>query len=67
MDYITIREVSEKWGVSTRAVTYQVVAGRIPGVIRVGNMWLLPKDAPKPEDMRKNNRRHPKKEEPAHE
>jgi len=62
MDYITITEAAEKWGVSTRAITYHVVAGRIPGAEKKGRMWLIPKDAQKPEDLRKNNRRHPKKE-----
>jgi len=57
MDYITIKEASEKWGVSTRAITYHVVAGRIPGVIRVGNMWMIPKDAPRPPDRRKREHR----------
>jgi hypothetical protein len=62
MDYITIKEASEKWGVSTRAITYQVVAGRIPGAEKKGNLWLLPASAPKPEDLRKYNHRRPKKE-----
>lgn len=67
MEYITIKEASEKWGVSTRAITYHVVGGRISSVIRMGNIWLIPKGAEKPEDRRKYNRRRPKKEEPAHE
>ena len=29
MDSMTIKEAATKWGVSTRAVTYHVVAGRI--------------------------------------
>jgi len=62
MEYITIKEASAKWGVSTRAITYHVVAGRIPGALKKGNIWLLPESTPKPEDLRKNNRRRPKKE-----
>ena len=60
-DYITIKEAAEKWGVSTRAITYHVVAGRIPGVIKKASVWLIPVDAQKPADGRKNNRRQPKK------
>ena len=56
-DYITIREAAEKWGVSTRAVTYQVVAGRIPGAVKIADRWLLPMSADKPEDLRKHNYR----------
>ena len=62
MDYITIKEASEKWGVCTRAITHHVVAGRIPGTLKKGNLWLIPASAPKPEDGRKNNCRRLKKE-----
>lgn len=61
MNYITIKEASEKWGVSTRAITYHVVAGRIPGAEKKGNLWLIPTSAPKPEDLRKYNRRRQKR------
>jgi len=57
MDYLTIREAGEKWHISGRMVTYYCVAGRIPGVIRKGNMWLIPADAEKPKDGRKNLRK----------
>jgi hypothetical protein len=33
-------------------VTLYCAAGRIKGTETVGNMWLLPKDAEKPEDGR---------------
>ena len=36
MEYLTIKEAGEKWGISGRMVTYHCVAGRIPGVIRKG-------------------------------
>lgn len=52
-DYLTVKEAAEKWGVSCRAVTYQIADGRIPGVVRKGNMWLLPQDAAKPVDLRR--------------
>jgi len=52
MDYLTIKEAGEKWGISGRMVTYYCVARRIPGVIRKGNMWLVPADAEKPKDGR---------------
>jgi len=52
MDYLTIKEAAEKWGISGRMVTYYCVGGRIDGVIRKGNMWLIPADAEKPVDKR---------------
>ena len=60
MDYLTIKEAGVKWEISGRMVTYYCVDGRIPGVIRKGNMWLIPSDAEKPVDGRKNNKRHKK-------
>ncbi|MEA4847017.1 MAG: helix-turn-helix domain-containing protein [Clostridiaceae bacterium] len=53
MNYITIKEAAEKWGVSTRSITYHVVSGRIAGAVKTGNTWLIPKDAAKPEDKRR--------------
>jgi len=61
MDYLTIKEAGEKWGISGRMVTYYCVDGRIPGVIRKGNMWLIPVDAEKPADGRVNNKKVSKK------
>lgn len=55
MDSMTIKEAAEKWGVSTRAVTYHVVAGRIKGAVKRGNLWLIPLDANKPSDERKKS------------
>ena len=67
MNYLTARQTSEKWGISLRRVQALLKPGRVPGVIRPGNEWLIPKDAAKPADGRVNNRRRPKKENPAHE
>jgi excisionase family DNA binding protein len=67
IDYLTARQTAEKWGVSLRWVQDLLKKERIPGAIRPGNEWLIPKDADKPADGRVNNRRQPKKEAPAHE
>lgn len=52
MDYMTLKEASEKWGVTPRRINYYCVAGRIPGALKVATIWLLPKDAAKPIDGR---------------
>lgn len=54
MEYITIKEARKKWGISGRMVTYYCVDGRIPGVIRKGNMWLIPTNTEKTFDGRKS-------------
>lgn len=53
MDYMTIKETGEKWGVGTRIVTQYCNEGRIKGAVKMGNLWLIPKDAPKPADKRR--------------
>lgn len=57
MDYMTLKETSEKWGVSVRQINYYCAGGRIPGAVKMAGVWLLPKDAEKPVDMRQNKER----------
>lgn len=52
MEYISVKEASEKWGVSKRRVQILCNSGRIDGATRVGNMWLIPKESEKPRDAR---------------
>ena len=52
MDYMTLKEASEKWGISVRQINYYCAANRIPDAIKVATMWLIPKEAEKPVDRR---------------
>lgn len=52
MNYLSIRETSEKWGLSIRRIQTLCITDRIPGATRIGNMWVIPDDAVKPKDMR---------------
>ena len=52
MDYMTLKEAAEKWSVSPRRVNYYCAGGRIPGAVKMANIWLIPKDAEKPVDRR---------------
>lgn len=54
MDYISIAEAAEKWGISRRRVQVLCAQGRIQGLERLGKTWAIPKDAEKPADGRKN-------------
>lgn len=61
MDYMTLKEASEKWGISVRQINYYCTEERIPGSIKVATIWLIPKDAKKPVDGRTKqgrNRKH---------
>ena len=52
MDYMTLKEVDEKWGVTPRRVNYLCAAGRILGAVKKASVWLIPKTAEKPIDGR---------------
>lgn len=43
MEYMSCPEAAKKWGVSDRRVQKLCGENRIPGVSRIGNMWLIPK------------------------
>ena len=53
MEYYTVKEMGEKWGVTSRMVNVYCSTGSIPGAIKKGNLWLVPEDAIKPEDQRR--------------
>jgi len=52
MDYMTLKEAAEKWGVTPRRVNYYCAAGRILGAVKTAGVWLLPKEIVKPADRR---------------
>lgn len=56
MEYMSAKEAAEKWGISHRRVTVLCAENRIAGAERVGNMWLIPRAAEKPEDGRREGR-----------
>ena len=53
MDYMTLKEAAEKWGVSPRRVNDYCAGERIPGAVKMAGVWLVPKDAEKPRDKRR--------------
>lgn len=61
MDYFTVKEMGEKWGISGRRVTYYCEAGRIKGALKKGNLWLVPGDAEKPADSRRKENKKDKR------
>ena len=52
MEYMTIAQASEKWGISVRRIQTLCSTGRIPGTSRFGAAWMIPFDAQKPTDAR---------------
>lgn len=52
MEYLSIKQTSERWGISTRRIQILCNEGRIPGATKVGSYWVIPADAEKPDDKR---------------
>ena len=57
MEYIGVKEAADAWGLTARMVLYHCSNGRIEGARKISNVWLIPKDAARPEDGRKRNGR----------
>ncbi len=47
-DYISIKEASEKWGISTRRIQVLCSQKRINGALKISGVWVIPKSATKP-------------------
>lgn len=38
MNYMTLKEASEKWGVTSRQTNYLCTGGRIPGAVKMATI-----------------------------
>ncbi len=52
MDYISVKQAAERWGISDRRVRVLCRQGRIAGIVKQGRSYLIPADAIKPADRR---------------
>ena len=52
MEYLKVSDVAKKWGLSTRRIRLLCAQGRVAGVVRKGNLYYIPADAPRPKDAR---------------
>ena len=62
MEYMSAPQAAEKWGISERRVQILCSENRIPGVSKLGYMWLIPKNAEKPIDGRTKSGKEQKNE-----
>ena len=62
MEYMSAPQAAEKWGISERRVQILCSENRIPGVSKLGYMWLIPKNAEKPIDGRTKRGKEQKNE-----
>jgi len=52
MEYLSLKQTAEKWGITVRRVQVLCSQGRIPGAMKIGSFWVVPKEAEKPRDQR---------------
>ena len=52
MKYLKVSEAAEKWKISARRVRVLCAEGRIDGVIKKGNLYMIPENAVRPVDGR---------------
>ena len=52
MEYLSIRQVAEKWDLTPRRINVLYSEGRIEGATKIGSYWAVPADAEKPKDER---------------
>ena len=50
--YITLKEASEKWGISERRIRTLCLQDRIEGAEKMGPLWTIPANTEKPTDRR---------------
>lgn len=52
LEYMTVKEAANKWGISVRRVQLLCVEGRIEGAMKHASVWAIPQNAQKPKDER---------------
>ena len=57
MKYLTVKEISEKWGINERRVRFLLKEKRIEGAIYKDHRYLIPENSPKPLDRRVKGQR----------
>ncbi len=57
MEYITVREAAQKWGISQRLAQQYCTDGRIEGARKFGGAWAIPADAERPADLRRTRKK----------
>jgi len=52
MEFMTAKEAAQRWNITQRRIAVLCSENRIEGAEFIGNIWLIPKSAQKPEDGR---------------
>ena len=52
MEFLSTKQMAEKWNISSRRIQILCNEGRVDGAMKVGYTWVIPADAEKPVDER---------------
>lgn len=52
MEFMTVNEASELWGICNRRIVTLCNEGRIEGTVKFGKSWAIPRNSMKPRDKR---------------
>lgn len=55
MKYLSVSEIAKLWNLSERSVRNYCTEGRVDGAILSGKVWIIPKNAKKPDRKNKKN------------
>ena len=61
MEYLSIKQTSEKWGISVRRIQVLCSENRIPGATKIGSYWTASNGAEKHRDERTKSGKYIKK------
>lgn len=56
-EYMSVKEVEKKWGISERRIQKLCEEKHIDGVVRFGHAWAIPIDTEKLKDRRNKQER----------
>jgi len=55
MEYMTVAETAQKWGVTERRLQEMIREGKLSKAYKLSTIWVMPDDTQKPPDGRVNN------------
>jgi hypothetical protein len=67
LEWITPGQAAERWRITERQVQSLCSQGKVANAVRIGRVWLIPRDTSKPLDGRTKAAKHVKNKEYAYE
>ena len=55
MNYLSVKEIAQKWNTSERSVRNYCAEGRVEGAFLTGKTWNIPENAVKPDRTNKKS------------